>query len=81
MASLTEGEDSSGELHYEWISAPRFTCTCSRKKMGAVIRSLPIPERMELVQRKEPIVVRCQFCNERYEIPISECIQIWNEKQ
>ena len=58
----------------------RFRCTCSREKMGAVLRALPIPERMEMVQKKEPIAVLCHFCRERYVLTIEECIKAWNTK-
>ena len=37
-------------------------------------------ERMELVKAKENIGIRCQFCNERYELTIDECIIAWNTK-
>ncbi|MCK5676299.1 MAG: Hsp33 family molecular chaperone HslO, partial [Verrucomicrobia bacterium] len=67
-------------LHMELGSAPRFQCTCNREKMSSVVRSLPIPERMELVKKNEPIGIQCQFCNERYELAIEECIVAWNRK-
>jgi redox-regulated HSP33 family molecular chaperone len=47
--------------------------------MTAVVRSLPIPERMELVKKNEPVGIQCQFCNERYELSIEECIVAWNQ--
>jgi molecular chaperone Hsp33 len=58
--------------------APRFQCTCSREKMVPVIRSLPIPERIELVKKNEPVRVQCQFCSEHYELTIEECSAAWN---
>lgn len=72
--------DSSG-LHIETCPAPRFVCPCSREKMKAVVRTLPIPERMELVQKKEPVKINCQFCNRHYELSIDECIAAWNRKE
>lgn len=78
--SLVGDEKDFTGLHAEACPAPRFQCTCSREKMAAVVRSLPIPERMELVKRNEPIGIQCQFCNERYELTIDECSEIWNQK-
>ena len=78
--SLVDGEDGFSGLHMDSAPAPRFFCPCSRDKMEAVIRTLPIPERMELVQKKEPVKINCQFCNKRYELTIDECIAAWNRK-
>ena len=78
--ALIGGEAGFEGLHMETCPAPRFQCTCSREKMAAVVRSLPIPERMELVKKKEPVGIQCQFCNEHYELSIDECIVAWNTK-
>ena len=67
-------------LHMETCAPPLFKCTCSCEKMEAVVRSLPIPERMELVKKNEPVGIQCQFCNERYELSIEDCIVAWNTK-
>ncbi len=77
---LVASEAGYEGIYMEEGHAPRFQCTCTKEKIAAVIRSLPIPERMELVQRKEPVGISCQFCNERYELSIEECIVAWNKK-
>lgn len=79
IAMALVGEEAGYEgLHMEACPTPRFECTCSREKMASVVRSLPIPERMELVKKNEPVGIQCQFCNERYELSIEECIVAWN---
>ncbi len=78
--SLIGDEKGFEGIQTEACPAPRFQCTCSREKMAAVVRSLPIPERMELVKKNEPVGIQCQFCNERYELTIEECIAAWNQK-
>ena len=81
IAKSLIGDESGFEgLHMETGPVPRFECTCSREKMAAVVRSLPIPERMEMVKKNEPVGIQCQFCNERYELSIEECIVAWNTK-
>ncbi len=70
----------SADLHIETCPAPQFVCRCNREKMEAVVRILPIPERMELVQKKESVKINCQFCNRHYELSIDECIAAWNRK-
>jgi len=77
--SLIGDEGGFEGIQTEACPAPRFECTCSREKMTAVVRSLPIPERMELVKKNEPVGIQCQFCNERYELTIEECIVAWNQ--
>jgi len=78
---LAVGESGFTGLHCEPGPAPRFFCPCNREKMEAVVRTLPIPERMELVQKKEPVKINCQFCNRRYELTMDECIAAWNRKE
>ena len=40
----------------------------------------PIQERMEIVKKIQPLAIQCQFCNERYELSIDDCIAAWNRK-
>lgn len=77
---LTEGEVGAPLLHYDAATPPFFRCACSREKMGAVLRALSIPERMEMVKKKEDVAVRCHFCSARYVLTIEECIKAWNTK-
>lgn len=81
LADLLAAEEVGfSGLHTNVCPAPKFVCPCSREKMEAVVRTLPIPERMELVQKKEPVKINCQFCNRHYELSIDECIVAWNRK-
>ena len=76
-ALLVADEPDFEGFHMEACSEPRFVCPCSKEKMNAVVRTLPIPERMEIVKKKEPLTIQCQFCNERYELSIDDCIAAW----
>ena len=78
--ALVGDEEGFTGIQMEPCPEPRFQCTCTREKMATVVRSLPIPERMELVKKNEPVGIRCQFCNEHYELSIDECIVAWNRK-
>jgi molecular chaperone Hsp33 len=78
--SLIDGDSGFAGLHMEACPAPRFACPCNREKMAAVVRTLPIPERMEIVKKGEPLVIQCQFCNQRYELTVDDCIAAWNQK-
>lgn len=78
---LAADEPGFAGVHYDAGPTPRFVCACSREKMGAMVRTLPIPDRMSMVQKKENIVIHCQFCNECYELSIDDCIAAWNFKE
>jgi molecular chaperone Hsp33 len=81
LAGVLIGDEPGFDgIQSEACPAPRFECTCSREKMSVVICSLPIPERMEVVKKNEPVGIQCQFCNERYELSIEECSVAWNRK-
>jgi molecular chaperone Hsp33 len=74
---LSEEPDFKG-IQKETCPTPHFKCTCSLEKMATVVRSLPIPERMELVKKGEAVGIKCQFCNTHYELSINDCIKAWN---
>ncbi len=78
--TLVGDEPGYKGIHMEALPAPRFKCTCNREKMYAVLRSIPIPDRMTMVKRKEPVGISCRFCNKRYNMTINECIVAWNQK-
>lgn len=81
IAQSLIGDEAGYEgIQLEACPAPRFQCSCNREKMAAVLRSIPIPDRMTMVKRNEPVGISCQFCNERYEMSIEECIVAWNTK-
>ena len=78
--ALVDGEMDEVDIHLDEYPAPFFKCNCSREKMGEVLRPIPIPARMEIVQEGKPMVLSCQFCNARYELSIDECANAWNDK-
>lgn len=78
--ALTKGEAEYEGIHMDACPEPHFACSCSKEKMGAVVRSIHINDRMDIVKKKEPLKIRCQFCNELYTLPIDECIVLWNTK-
>ena len=77
---LVGAEQGFEGIHMEACAAPQFKCTCSKEKMTAVLRSIPIPDRMTMVKKNEPVGISCQFCNTRYELSIEECVVAWNKK-
>ena len=65
-------------MHVEQASSPQFACTCSEEKMKAVLRAIPIQERMQLVKDRESSRIRCQFCSRAFTFDIEACIAVWN---
>jgi molecular chaperone Hsp33 len=81
IAKILIGDEEGFEgIYQETCLSPKFECTCSKEKMTAVLRSIPISDRMTMVKQNEPVGISCQFCNERYEMTIEECIVAWNTK-
>lgn len=80
LESLVEDEEGFFNVVLHEVASPYFSCSCSKKKMKAVIRSLPIPERMDMVKKGENIKINCQFCSQTYLLSIEECIAAWNSK-
>jgi len=46
--------------------APRFACSCSRDKVGAMLQMLGPAEVESILAERETIEVRCEFCNLAY---------------
>lgn len=78
LRSIFHGESPEPKIRLLPATAPFFRCSCSREKMGGVLRALPYGDRMDIVRKNEPVVVNCQFCRERYEMSVEECIKLWN---
>ena len=80
LTIVAASEAGSYKLVYEGAAAPFFRCSCSRQKMGAVLRAVPIPERMDMVKKKEDVAINCRFCGHRYVLTMDDCIRAWNTK-
>lgn len=80
LRAAIAGDDPAPRIRILAGPAPHFRCACSREKMGAVLRSLPYGDRMDVVRKQEPVVVTCRFCGARYQMSVEECIRAWNEK-
>lgn len=81
LLHVLTGNDTGARIHLEAASDPVFRCTCTREKMGDVLRALGYEDRMDIVQKKEPVAVNCRMCNERYVLTIDECIAAWNSRR
>ena len=47
-------------------SGPRFACSCSRERVGHMIRSLGVAEAESILAEQGQIEVGCDFCGAQY---------------
>lgn len=79
LNELLASEVADPQLHLEGRPVPVFRCACSREKMAAVVRSLGYPDRVDVVQKKEDLIIHCEFCSESYTMTVDDCIEAWNQ--
>ena len=69
--ALTRFEPLAGE------HGPRFACTCSRDKVGAMIVSLGAAEAQDILQERGEIEVACEFCGVQYRFDPIDAAQLF----
>ncbi len=48
------------------LSGPRFTCTCSRERVGYMLKGLGREEVDDIVAEQGRVEIACEFCGSRY---------------
>ncbi len=56
---------------------PRFACTCSRERVGNMIRSLGAAEAESILAERGDIEVGCDFCGQQYRFDAVDAAQIF----
>ena len=56
---------------------PRFACTCSRERVGNMIRSLGAAEAESILAERGEIEVGCDFCGQQYRFDAVDAAQIF----
>jgi molecular chaperone Hsp33 len=56
---------------------PRFSCSCSRTKVGAMIVSLGAPEAESIIAEQGQIEVSCEFCGAQYRFDAIDAAQLF----
>ena len=62
-------------------TAPRFACTCSRERVGSMIRGLGEPEAKEILAERGVILVDCEFCGANYRYDGIDVAQLFTTAQ
>lgn len=56
---------------------PRFQCTCSREKVGNMLRMLGKDEIEAALAEQERLEINCDFCGQHYEFDPVDCAQLF----
>lgn len=56
---------------------PQFLCTCSREKVGSMLKMLGEPEIESALDELGKLEVNCDFCGEHYEFDRVDCAQLF----
>lgn len=63
----------------EGDQGPRFACTCSRERVGNMIRSLGTQEAEDIIAERGNIEVGCDFCGQFYWFDAVDAAQLFTE--
>lgn len=55
----------------------RFSCPCSRNKVGKMLRTLGAPEIESILSEQGEVEVNCDFCNTRYAFDAVDCAELF----
>ena len=58
-------------------SPARFRCTCSREKVGGMLRMLERSEVESILAERGHVEIYCEFCNQRYEFDPVDVAQLF----
>ena len=56
---------------------PRFACTCSRARVGNMLRSLGEGEVQSILQERRTIDVGCEYCGQQYHFDAVDAVQLF----
>ena len=56
---------------------PKFQCTCSRERVGNMLKMLGQPEIDDALQELGQLAVNCEFCGQLYRFDKVDCVQLF----
>nr|WP_275692899.1 Hsp33 family molecular chaperone HslO [Burkholderia sp. Ax-1719] len=63
--------------HFE-PTGTRFSCSCTREKVGAMLKMLGREEAESVIEERGHIEVHCDYCNQRYEFDPVDVAQLFS---
>jgi molecular chaperone Hsp33 len=64
-------------LQLQATLTPRFACSCSRERIGRMLRSLGREEVDSIIDEMKEVTVTCDFCNRRYVFDAVDVAQLF----
>ena len=58
---------------------PRFACTCSRERVGQMLRGLGVDEIESVIAEQGQVEVGCEFCGQQYRFDPVDAAQLFTE--
>lgn len=63
----------------EGAQGPRFACTCSRDRVGAMLNSLGVEEVESILAERGNIEVGCEYCGQQYHFDAVDAAQLFTD--
>ncbi len=60
--------------------APHFRCSCSRLRVGAMLRTLGQPEIEGILEEQGKVEIDCEFCGQHYSFDAVDCAQLFAQE-
>lgn len=57
----------------------RFGCGCSRAKVAGMLKMLGVAEVEDILSERDPVEVRCDFCNQPYRFDAVDCAALFRD--
>jgi molecular chaperone Hsp33 len=62
-------------------AGPRFHCSCSRDRVGRMIKSLGVAEAESILSERENIEVACEFCGAQYQFDPVDAASLFTQTE
>ncbi|CAJ0898068.1 33 kDa chaperonin [Ralstonia sp. LMG 32965] len=74
-----EEMESAGIRMFE-PQSPRFRCSCSRLRVGSMLRTLGQPEVDSILEERGKVEIDCEFCGQHYSFDAVDCAQLFAQE-
>jgi molecular chaperone Hsp33 len=71
-----EEMETAGIRMFEPLN-PHFRCSCSRLRVGAMLRTLGQPEVDSILEERGKVEIDCEFCGQHYSFDAVDCAQLF----
>ncbi|WP_426393886.1 Hsp33 family molecular chaperone HslO [Ralstonia sp. R-29] len=71
-----EEMEAAGIRMFEPLN-PHFRCSCSRLRVGAMLRTLGQAEVESILEEREKVEIDCEFCGQHYSFDAVDCAQLF----